>query len=656
MRYWFVFVFSFINSLVFGQPGKVPQETVDGQSYYVHTVKPGNTLWWIHETYNVPVDEIVKANPGSEKGVSIGQKIRVPFQNQNTSYTVLPGESLYSLSKKFVVSIDSLVKWNPGTENGIKVGQVLKVQFSPKENQEKNKIQPSNVSKNPSDQIKSENRNPKQEQKTTEVKLPENKPNDKSTETKLTDKSTESKMPEVKLAETKTTEVKSPESKSTIKSNSTDATKVTKSEPVKIPVSDTIIEHIVKDNETLYTLSKRYMVTVEDLQNLNHLNSYRIKPGDNIKIQIKKEQKKNVETRQIEMPLQQRVDSFILFPKKSTYKIALLLPFNLDKQDPNGDYISGLATEFYMGAKLALDSLERIGFNADIYVFDVKNDTVQTKKLLAQNDMNDIDLVFGPLFPENADVVARWSKKIGARMICPAAVQSSIVKNNPYVYTAVPNDVQLQEGLAAYIAKKHLESQVVLIRPSGDKEAILYDAFRSTFLAQNKHPKLIEANLDNYATFLKREMQTVLIFPTNEKSLVIKFMNSMNSNGSKLNPEFITICGTKEWLGVDELKANFRNKYHFHYSSPNDLNFDNEQTKNILRTYRRIYNEDLSKMSAQGFDVVFHFCSSMLMGMPQDKLIMNEFVFRQKGKSNGFQNSKCFILQQKDYELINVGD
>jgi LysM repeat protein len=606
--------FSVISLFVFAQPDKAEREIVDGKKYYVHIVKPGNTMWWIHETYKVPVDEIVKANPGTEKGVSVGQRIKVPIATETINYTVLPKETLYGISKKFEVSVEALVSANPGSENGVQVGQTLKIE-------------------NVYSDVVFKNKNTSSVQNTNSNNISE------------TVKTNES-VSEVKK-----------ESKSEVKPTIADTTlKTIKLDPIKIPLSDTIIEHLVRDGETLYTLSKRYMVTVEDLQKLNQLKSSRIKPGDTIKIQIKKEQQKNIPIRTIEPPIVVQIDSSLLFPKKSSYKIALLLPFNLDKQDGNGDMISGLATEFYMGAKLAFDSLSQLGMNAEVFVFDVKNDSVQTKKLLSKNELKGLDLLFGPLFPENAEVVARWCRQNKVRMICPALVPSSIVKSNTFVYTSVPTDVQLQEGLARYVSSKFNSSQTVLIRPAGEKDVLMYEAFRSAFLAQKGHPKLIEATLDNYVTFVKRDLPTVLIFPTNDKALTLKFMNSMNSNASKFNTDLVRICGTKEWLGMDEMKAHFRERFHFHYSSPNDLDYDNEYTKAMLRIYRKSYNADLTKMAAQGFDVVYSFCSETLLGMHREKLIMNDFQWSQKGAGNGFQNSKCFVLEQRDYELINVGE
>jgi len=617
LKYFVFSLFSMFLTLTFAQPDKAEREIVDGKKFYVHIVKPGNTMWWIHETYNVPVDVIVKANPGSEKGVSVGQRIMVPVPAETVTYTVLPKETLFGIAKKFEVSVDALIASNPGTENGVQAGQTLKIE---------------NVYSDVALKVKN---GTSTQSKTSSVEVTKNVTTEPVKEVKQDVK------PKVEVV-----------------SNSApaDTTAKIKQEPIKIPISDTIIEHIVKDNETLYTLSKRYMVKVEDLQKLNQLKSSRIKPGDVVKIQIRKEQQKNIEIRAVEPPLITKVDSTLLFPKKSSYKIALLLPFNLERQDGSNDAISTLATEFYMGAKLALDSLKQFGLNAEVFVYDVKNDSVQTKKLLSKNELKGVDLVFGPLFPENADVVARWCRQNGARMICPALVPSSIVKGNPFVYTAVPTDVQLQEGLARYVSSKHSQSQVVLIRPTGEKDLLMYDAFRNTFLAQNAHPKLIEAALDNYMTFLKRDLPSVVIFPTNDKGLALKFMNSMNANASKFNSDLITLCGTKEWMNMDEIKAHFRNRFHFHYASPNNLDYTQETTKSMVRKYRKVYNADLSKMAVQGFDVIFSFCSEMLVGVNAGTLIMNDFQLEQKGAGNGYQNKKCFILEQRDFELINAED
>jgi LysM repeat protein len=127
MNHKLIFFFLLVCNAVFSQPEKAVKETIDGRKFYIHIVKPGNTMWWIHENYNVPVEDITKANPGSEKGVSVGQRVLVPVPVENVDYTVLPKETLYAISKKFEVTVESIVMANPNAENGVQVCQVLHI-------------------------------------------------------------------------------------------------------------------------------------------------------------------------------------------------------------------------------------------------------------------------------------------------------------------------------------------------------------------------------------------------------------------------------------------------------------------------------------------------------------------------------------------------
>ena len=50
-----------------------------------------------------------------------------------------------------------------------------------------------------------------------------------------------------------------------------------------------------------------------------------------------------------------------LLSKKRNHNIVVMLPFHLDYGPNYSKYVSNLSTQFYMGAKLALDELEMAG-------------------------------------------------------------------------------------------------------------------------------------------------------------------------------------------------------------------------------------------------------------------------------------------------------
>lgn len=587
MKNWLIVLLTFVSFGVFAQPENATTEVVGGKKYYVHIVQDGNTLYGIHNLYNVSVEEIIKQNPGTEKGLVEGQKLLIPILLKTIIHEVASKETLYGISKKYNVTVDAITKANPGIETGLKVGQKLTIPG----------VEPTFISKT----------------QTFSAETPTN------------------------------TSVKD--------------TVVSATPKYVVSFSDTIINHLVLDHETLYSISKRFMVSVEDLQKLNGLKSTKIKPGDTIKIPVKKERVEKVKVREIENVQVRKVDSTLLFPKQSNYKIALLLPFYLDKGEGASDYVTTLATEYYMGAQLAIDSLEKLGLHAKLYVFDTKNDTNAIKKLLSKPEFEGMDLIFGPLFPDKVDVVARWCKENKARMVCPVSVNTNVLKGNQVVYSAVASDVTLLKGLAEYTLKKHSSDQVILIKSSSEKDLAMYESFRTTFNTAafvGTRPKLTEATLENFTSFMKKGVKVILVFPTNEKSLATKFMNNLNGVSGKYNSDNIFVFSTKEWVNFDAIKPQYKNKFHYTFASPSDLNYKYDQTEKLHLKYRSKYNSDMTKMAVQGFDVTLYFCADLLLGKKKNNMVMNEFEMKQRSTDSGYENINSFILQQSDYELINL--
>lgn len=587
MKNWLLVLLTFVSFGLVAQPEDATTEVVNGKKYYVHIVQDGNTLYGIKNLYATSVEEIIKQNPGTEKGLVEGQKLLIPIVLKTVIHEVASKETLYGISKKYNVSVEAITKENPGIESGLKVGQ------------------------------------------------------------KLTIPGVESAF----VSKTQTVSSEEPTAITVVKDSVRSAPKYV------VSFSDTIINHMVLDHETLYSISKRFMVPVEDLQKLNGSKSTKIKPGDIIKIPVKKEKVEQVKVREVERLQVKKVDSTLLFPRQNNYKIALLLPFFLDKGEGSSDNLTTLATEYYMGAQLAVDSLEKLGLKAQLYVFDTKNDTNAIKKILAKPEFQSMDLVFGPLFPDKVDVVARWCKENKARMVCPVSVNTSVLKGNQVVYAAVASDVTLTAGLAQYTLKNHSTAQIILIKSSSEKDLAMYESYRNTFNAASfagTRPKLTEATVENFTTFIKKGVTVILVFPTNEKSLATKFMNNLNSASGKFNAENIFVFGTKEWVNYDAIKPHYKNKFHYTFASPSDLNYKYFETEKLHLKYRSKYNSDMTKMAVQGFDVTLYFCANLLLNKTNNDMVMNQFEMKQRTIGSGYENMNSFIIRQSDYELINL--
>ena len=103
-------------------------------SYFLHTVEKGQSLYSIASMYNVPIDSIVEANPGSKETIKAGAQLRIPniksTENKSTEqfHTILPGETLYRLSTLYGVTVKEICEANPGlTAANFKSGEVVRI-------------------------------------------------------------------------------------------------------------------------------------------------------------------------------------------------------------------------------------------------------------------------------------------------------------------------------------------------------------------------------------------------------------------------------------------------------------------------------------------------------------------------------------------------
>ena len=97
---------------------------LEGSVYYIHTVKPGETLYAISRAYNITQKAIAIENPGVIAGIQIGQALKIPVDAepleeidtselvesgaQGKTHTVRPGETLYGIARLYDLKEEDL--------------------------------------------------------------------------------------------------------------------------------------------------------------------------------------------------------------------------------------------------------------------------------------------------------------------------------------------------------------------------------------------------------------------------------------------------------------------------------------------------------------------------------------------------------------------
>ncbi len=422
----------------------------------------------------------------------------------------------------------------------------------------------------------------------------------------------------------------------------------------QITFSDSVILYTVLPHETIYSISKRFMISVEEISAANDIKNNKIRKNDVIKIPVKKEKVTKVEIRKVEVIKQKNPDEELSFKTRGQYKIVYFLPFALDG---GSDNLRGISTEFLMGAQLAMDSLEKMGLNATIQVIDASSDTAKFKEQLNSKEVKNCDLIFGPFHGQTVEIAADWAKINKVRLVSPLFSATKILEENPYIYNAVNSDITLIEGSAKYLAENKREDQIVLIKVDA-KDNELYQAFRAKFLQslpRGSKVKLLECSQSEMGNYIKKGGNTILVIPSRDKVFSTRFINNLDKVSSKAGSGTISVFATKDWANNDDIKGYYKNKFSLHFATPYDFNYSYDPTKKLLKKYRVKYNSDLSKYGTQGFDVSLYFLSDFLLHKTIPIGVMNKISMKSVGSGSGYENKTCFILKQVDYEMIQVG-
>jgi len=587
--------------LSFSQPGVSRELIIKGKHYFEHNVESGNTLWGLQQMYGVDAETIMAENPELKEGIKVGQKLLIPkvasSKNETevfSDYKVKNSETLYGLSKKFNTTVDRLIELNPDLSEGLKKGQTIKVPGDFKEDESEVVIK-------------------KEEKKEIEV------PNPFIVETEEIDGTKES---------------------------------------VKVTFSDSVVRHSVLAHETMYSISKRFMVTIDEIMKKNGLTSSSVKEGQILIIPVKSERIEKVGVKDVPGYTSNNGKGLSEIEKKDEYTIALFLPFFLEYGSGYSEYVANLSAQFYMGAMLAVDTLEAKGLRAKIHVFDTRNDSITIAKLLQNPIFDKVDLVIGPLLGENVNQVATFCKAKQIRMICPVTSDSELLEKNPYFFSAVPSNITLVNGMAKYMVNNYSKDNIVLIKPTDKKSLPMYEAFRKSFNEtpfSGSRPHLIEATLENFNTYIKRGVNTRFVVPTIDKNTAMKFMNNLNRSAFRSSADDLFVFGTKEWVNFTDINNIYKNKYNFHYASPNHLDYYEERIVGLNKVYRNAYKTDISKMAVQGYDVLLYFSSAFFLKNNNVNLMMNDFQMNSISAGDGQENSNVFIIEQNDFDLVKIG-
>jgi LysM repeat protein/ABC-type branched-subunit amino acid transport system substrate-binding protein len=624
-----------------------PKKIVDGKMYYEYTVQKSEGFYSICKKFNVSEEEIKAVNPGTQNGLSYASVILIPYkEKKHTLHKVGRRETLYSISKKYEITVEDIYNMNPNIQTeGLRSGMMIKI--------------------------------PEKTLNTTQLLVV----NDSLPKIEKTEQPSFS-VHVVKKGETlysisrhygiSTEEIirLNPDVKDGMK---------TDQKLIIPPVQTNSVEgepqyrtHHVQKKETIYSISKMYNVTHEELVRLNPDLNNGLKADMLLVIpsldnQLATDSLAMDSTRML-ISLDSIADVKDLFirsyePKKEM-NIAITLPFQLNKITPNNkiDGNTKRFLEFYQGFLLAVDSLKKTGLSFNIYTFDSGKTEEEIQKILDLPEMKEMDLLIGPAYTSQIKKMADFSLENNIKMVIPFSTNSDQTLVNPNIFQINPPVDKNNFMMAELFIKQFSDKNIVLWRfknSSYDDKKGFADTLSAMLTEKNIPFKTVF--FDNIATIraaLVNDKENIVIpLTSNQLALnqALPMINMLHTDKRK-----ISLFGFSEWQNYQSLSKDLfvLNTYMttcFH------TDFSNPEVRKYLTKFRHFYNAEPFNSQIQygmvGYDIAFYFASAIAaLGHDfefSDKKIevntlQSKFYFTRMAEKGGFYSTGIFLTNHND--------
>jgi ABC-type branched-subunit amino acid transport system substrate-binding protein len=307
---------------------------------------------------------------------------------------------------------------------------------------------------------------------------------------------------------------------------------------------------------------------------------------------------------------------------KDRYAVSVLLPFMLEELDASpGKKRNQIVLDFYEGIKLALDSLNERGPQISLRAYDTHKGLNHLKQILGTEELKNSDLVIGPLYPAENEVVQQFSMEHQVNVVNPFSTNTDLIGENPYAYLFQPSAETLGERAARYLAETAGDELCMVVY--GTKDTVQAASFlekaselglkvvAQEMVSREGAARIMEilATATEYDEFkfpseftLKKDSIGSIYVATDDPLLYTKVISAIETRGDS-----ILVVGSENW--IDDTAVAFE-KYQslgVVFAAPNFVAIDNPKRRAFIARYMEKYGKLPSKLSQLGYEMMLLF-------------------------------------------------
>ncbi len=317
-----------------------------------------------------------------------------------------------------------------------------------------------------------------------------------------------------------------------------------------------------------------------------------------------------------------------------------------------------ISTDFYFGMEMAKEFCDSIGIKTKIKVIDTQNDLSVINEKISSIKLEVINAIIGPLIPKNFDFFSKNSQISDIPIISPLSTKEIAGEKN--VFQSVGRLKRLRKVMMNYI-KNQIDTTQNLLVITDSINFKVANQFKNTFpdahfVESEKGGFVIPELIDS---LLVDSLKNQVIFESQNLGLAANVTSLLNSQVGKNRD--VHLYSSLRTAIYDNINISRKHLGNIKFTYLND-NFPREtiERKKFKDKFLKKYGDYPSKESYRAFDVTLDVILRLAYQnkifsnkIEETNYIENKFKYL-PDKGGGYSNFGFYILQNKDYDIIEI--
>lgn len=312
-------------------------------------------------------------------------------------------------------------------------------------------------------------------------------------------------------------------------------------------------------------------------------------------------------------------------PLKEEYHVGILFPFLLERLYPDlKPKVNGFILDLYQGISLATDSLNQLGSALHLHLFDTYRNRDSTRTILQSGELNNMDLIIGPVFNSNSDLAYEFAVENRINVVHPLTKNEELIKDNPFNFLYSQLAYPVGPSAANYVLSDSTNKHGMIFYGENTSDSLIVSSFREAVEKDSvqivsirkiykEHERDILLTLVDEAVVNKMEVDSLTL---GRDSVDFIFVASSGRGGAiysnvltavETRPDTIEVIGSYHWPDDNVIDMKTFDNLGVRWCAPDAFDVYSKKFKVFEKKYIKRYGVYPSKHAIIGYDLMFYF-------------------------------------------------